>query len=72
MSYWKTSTCLYAEEKLAETEAIERQCGIFQGISLPPLLFCISLSPLTEQLTKISHLVYTDDSKLVGKTEEEL
>jgi hypothetical protein len=42
------------------------------------LLFCICLNPLTEQLnskhsiTKISHPLYTDDSKLIAKSEEEL
>jgi hypothetical protein len=54
---------------------------IFQGDSLSPLLFCISLSPLTEQLnklktgyeehttkTKISQLFYMVDLKLIGKT----
>jgi hypothetical protein len=48
-------------------------------------LFCICLIPLTEQLnrlnkryeeyttkTKISHLLYIDDLKLLGKSEEEL
>ena len=56
-----------------------------QGDSLSPQLFCISLIPLTEQLnklntgyekhttkTKISHLLYMDDLKLIGKLEEEL
>jgi hypothetical protein len=33
MSYWKTGMCLYAEEKLTETEDIEKQCGIFTGDS---------------------------------------
>jgi hypothetical protein len=48
-------------------------------------LFCICLIPLTEQLnrlntgyeghttkTRISHLLYVDDLKLLGKSEEEL
>ena len=52
---------------------------------LSPLLFCICLIPLTEQLnrlntgyeehimkTKISHLLYVDDWKLIAKSEEEL
>jgi len=64
---------LHAENKLIETEDIKKQCGIFQGDSISPLLFCICLLPLTEQLntlntvyevyttnTKISHLLYTD------------
>ena len=82
MNYWKTRMCLHTENKLIETEDIKIQCGIFQGDSLSPLLFCISLIPLTEQLnrlntgyeeyttkTKISHL---DDLKLIAKSEEEL
>ena len=70
-AYWKTRMCLHAENKLIETEDIKIQCGLFQGDSLLPLLFCICLIPLTEQLnrlntgyeehatkTKISHLLY--------------
>jgi hypothetical protein len=49
MSYWKL-----LEEKLIETEDIEIQCGIFQGDSLSPLLFCVSLIPVTEQLKKLN------------------
>ena len=76
---------LHAENELMETEEIKIQCGIFQGDSLSSLLFCICLIPLTEQLnrlntgyvehitkTKISHLLYMDDLKLITKSEEEL
>jgi len=78
-------TCAYTENKLVETDNIKIQCGIFQGDSLSPLIFCICLIPLTEQLnrlntgyeehttkTKISHLLYMDDLKLIAKPEEEL
>ena len=76
---------LTRRNKLTETEDIKIQCGIFQGNSLSPLLFCICLIPLTEQLnrlntgyeehttkTKTSHLLYMDDLKLIAKSEEEL
>ena len=42
MTYWKTRMCFHAENKLIETENIKIQCGIFQGDSLSPLIFCIS------------------------------
>ena len=85
MSYWRTHMRVDTENKLIETEDIKIPCGIFQGDSLSPLLFCICLIPLTEQLnglntgyeehttkTKISHLLYMGDLKLIAKSEEEL
>jgi hypothetical protein len=85
MPHWRTCMCLHAEQKLIKTEDIKIECGIFQGDSLSPLLFCIRLIPLTEQLnrlntgyeehtttTKISHLLCMDDLKVIAKSEEEL
>jgi len=85
MSYWRTCMRLHTEHKLVETEDMKIQCGIFQADSLSLLLFCICLIPVTEQLnrlntgyeehtteTKISHLLYMDDLKLIVKSEEEL
>ena len=85
MTAWKTHMCLQTENKVLKTEDIKIQCGIFQGHSLLPLLFCICLIPLTENLNrlntgyedqttkmKISHLLYMDDLKLIAKSEEEL
>jgi hypothetical protein len=64
---------LHIEGKIIEDLEIR---GMLQGHTLSPLLFCISLIPLIEQLnklitgyeehktkTKVSHLLYVDDSK---------
>ena len=54
MTYWKKRMCLHAENKLIETEDIKIQCGIFQGDSISPLIFCICLIPLTEKLNRLN------------------
>jgi hypothetical protein len=85
MPHWRTHTCLHAKQNLIKTEDIKIECGIFQGDSLSPMLFCMCLIPLTEQLNrlntgyeehttkkKISHLLYMDDLKLIAKSEEKL
>ncbi|TWW59399.1 hypothetical protein D4764_06G0009290 [Takifugu flavidus] len=57
------------------------RCGIYQGDTLSPLLFCIGLNPLSQIITKsgygyqfqsgttVSHLLYMDDIKLYAKNE---
>ena len=85
MTAWKTRMRQQTENKVLEREDIKIQCGIFQGDSLSPLLFCICLIFLTENLNRlntgnedqttkmrISHLLYMDDLKLIAKSEEEL
>jgi hypothetical protein len=82
MSYWGQNMSLCTEEKLIETEEIAH-CDVFQGHSFSPLLFCITLIPLTKQLKWVqfmnsmwrrqkSHSPDTDDLRLMDKTVEEL
>ena len=54
MTTWKTRMRLQTENKVLETEDIKIQCGIFQGNSLSPLLFCTCLIPLTENLNRLN------------------
>ena len=82
MKRWKT-TLESAGQSLA---TVEIQRGIFQGDSLSPLLFVVSLIPLSVLLRearqgyelgrcqsgKINHLLYMDDLKLFGKTKSDL
>jgi hypothetical protein len=82
MSYCKTSMCLHTERKKTETGYSAIQHAIFQGNILSTLPFCISLIPTAEQLnagyeehmtkTKVSHIHYMNDLKLIDKTKEEL
>ena len=68
-----------------QSQLIQIRRGIFQGDSLLPLLYCIELIPLTKELKradcgyqvhgterKISHLLYMDDLKLLGRNENDL
>ena len=59
------------------------KCGIFQGDSLLPLLFCISLIPLSIEfnnvgygcqitIKSIDHLFYMDDLNLFARNNSEL
>ena len=54
MSYWRKCMCLHTENKQIETEDIKIQCGIFQEDSILPLLVCICLILLTEQLNRLN------------------
>ena len=68
-----------------QSQPIQIRRIIFQGDFLSPLLFCIALIPLTNELNradcgyqvlgterKISHLLYMDDLKLLGRNENDL
>jgi hypothetical protein len=76
---------LKTNQELMQSRPIKVNRGIFQCDSLSPLLFCIALIPLTHELNrskcgcqvygterKINHLLYMDDLKLMGRSEEEL
>ena len=75
---------LVQKEGVLETGPIRIKRGIFQGDSLSPLLFTMSLNPLSQELqktgygyqldeqTKINHLFYVDDLKLYGTSDKQL
>ena len=48
MSQWKTNMTLVHKEGVLETGAIRINRGIFQGDSLSPLLFTMSLNPVSQ------------------------
>ena len=77
MEKWNTRLFLKTKQEVMQSQPIQIRRGIFQGDSLSPLLFCIALIPLTNELNradcgyqihgterKISHLLYMDDLKL--------
>ena len=81
MSDWKT--CIYANNTFLGRVKISR--GIFQGDSFSPLLFVLALNPISIALKDIkmgyslakrgpfiNHILFMDDIKLFGKTENEI
>ena len=84
MRQWKTKMVLVHESGVLETGPISIKRGIFQGDSLSPPLFTMSLNPLSWELqktgygyqldkqNKINHLFYVDDLKLYGTSDSQL
>ena len=50
MKSWKTSMVLLYKNGAIKTRLMWIKQGIFQGDSLSPLLFCMALNPLSEEL----------------------
>jgi hypothetical protein len=85
MEKWNTRLHLKTKQDVMQSQPIHIQRGIFQGDSISPLLFCIALNPLKNEPNrvdcgyqihrterKISHLLYMDDLKLLGRSEDHL
>lgn len=87
MRQWRTRFTLTSGGRGASTQAIVYRRGVFQGDSLSPLLFCISLLPLSVVLRqtrgylcgppnarrhRVSHLFYMDDLKIYASGESDL
>ena len=76
---------LKTKQEVMQSQPIQIQREIFHKNSLLPLLFGVPLIPLTNKLNradcgyqvhgterKISHLLYMDDLKLLGRSEDDL
>jgi len=87
MKQWRTQMFLYGSEKVVQTRPIFIKRGIFQGDTLSPLLFCLSLVAVSRELERkddgyrmqvagvqhtLSHLLFMDDIKLYARTPAKL
>lgn len=86
MGKWKTTLTVNTPTKAYETKELMIRRGIFQGDGLSPLLFCMSINPLSYMLqssgygyqissnprVRISHLLYMDDLKCYANSPDQL
>jgi len=84
VTLWKTTLYLQMPDSdVTKLSSVSIKCGIFQGDTLSPLLFCIALNPLSllldhfagYQVTSnktMNHLLYMDDLKLFAKNHAQL
>ena len=82
MRVWKTTLVLNTVENTLNAGDININSGIYQGDSLSPILFCVTLIPLSKLLNNtgycnkprntINHLFYMDELKLFAKNDQQL
>ena len=87
METWRTRLAIREAGRERMSDYITYHRGVYQGDSLSPLLFCISLLPLSLELRQhkgyragppnsrthtITHLFYLDDLKLYAQTEKDI
>ena len=83
MKLWNTNLFLNHTKVALKSGNIHINCGILQGDSLSPLLFCSSLIPITNGLNNtkygyeiyektINNLFYMNDLKLYARNDKEL
>ena len=83
MRMWKTTLVLNTVENTLNAGDININSGIFQGDSLSPILFWVTLIPLSKLLNNtgygykiydntINHLFYMDDLQLFANNEQQL
>ena len=84
MKKWTTTLQVKVKNHRIMSGPIRTQRGIYQGVSLSPLWFCLALNPLSyllnrtnygfgihfgnQEMKRLNHLLYLDDIKLHAAT----